>query len=179
MEQYIPKSVVLAEIERLRGLLPDANDCDYLQLEFARGQQDAFTDFEEFIRTLEVKEVDLDKSARHYLLHEHISPLNEVLHQADLKVEMQYHKDIEDAYKAGFELGLKAKGGQGMNRHELIEHWKEIAMAVFVAESKIIDEWAPRLRNAKANGDESVADEYLEAIAKEIIGNSNVNEKEE
>jgi hypothetical protein len=59
-----------------------------------------------------------------------------------------------------------------MNRHELIEHWKEIAMAVFVAESKIIDEWAQRLRNAKANGDENVADEYLEAIAKEIIGNS-------
>lgn len=66
-----------------------------------------------------------------------------------------------------------------MNRDELIAHWKEIAMAVFVAESKIIDEWAQRLRNAKVNGDESVADEYLEAIANEIIGNSNVNEKEE
>ena len=59
---------------------------------------------------LETKGVDLNESARYYLLHEHISPLNEVLHQADLKVEMQYHKDIEDAYKAGFELGLKAKG---------------------------------------------------------------------
>ena len=67
----------------------------------------------DFIDTLEVKkEVDLDESARHYLLHEHISPLNEVLHQADLKVEMQYHKDIEDAYKAGFELGLNAKKGE-------------------------------------------------------------------
>ena len=58
---------------------------------------------------VEVKEVDLDESARHYLLHEHISPLNEVLHQADIKVEMQYHKDIEDAYKSGFELGLKTQ----------------------------------------------------------------------
>lgn len=66
-----------------------------------------------------------------------------------------------------------------MNRKELIEHWKEIAMAVFVAESKIIDKWAPRLRSAKENGDENIADEYLEAIAKEIIGNSNVNENEE
>lgn len=64
-----------------------------------------------------------------------------------------------------------------MNMDELIEHWKDIAMAVFVAESKIIGEWAPRLRSAKANGDESVADEYLEAIAKEIIGNSNVKEE--
>lgn len=59
MEKYISKSAVVAEIERLRDLLPNANDCDYLQLEFARGQQDAYTDFEEFIRTLEVKEVDL------------------------------------------------------------------------------------------------------------------------
>ena len=57
----------------------------------------------------EVKEVDLDESARHYLLYEHVSPLNKVLHQADLKVEMQYHKDIEGAYKAGFELGIKAQ----------------------------------------------------------------------
>jgi hypothetical protein len=61
----------------------------------------------EHLNTLEVKEVDLDESTRHYLLHEHISPLNEVLHQADLKVEMQYHKDIENAFKAVFELGLK------------------------------------------------------------------------
>ena len=58
MANLIDKAAVLAEIERLRALLPDANDCDCLQLEFARGQQDAFTDFEVFIRTLEVKEVD-------------------------------------------------------------------------------------------------------------------------
>lgn len=60
MANLIDKAAVLAEIERLRALLPDANDCDCLQLEFARGQQDAFTDFEVFIRTLEVKEVDLE-----------------------------------------------------------------------------------------------------------------------
>lgn len=56
--------------------------------------------------TLEVKEVDLDESARNYLLHEHVSPLNEIFHQADLKAEMQYHKDIENAFKAGYELGM-------------------------------------------------------------------------
>lgn len=66
-----------------------------------------------------------------------------------------------------------------MNRDELIEHWKEIVKAVFIAESKIIDKWAQRLRSAKEKGDENIADEYLEAIATEIIGNSNVNEKEE
>lgn len=46
---------------------------------------------------------DLEESARYYLLNTHTSPLNNILHQADLKVEMQYHKDIEDAYKAGAE----------------------------------------------------------------------------
>ena len=56
--------------------------------------------------TLEAKEVDLDESARNYLLHEHVSPLNEIFHQADLKAEMQYHKDIENAFKAGYELGM-------------------------------------------------------------------------
>ena len=44
---------------------------------------------------------DLEAAAKHYLLQEHISPLNDILHQADLKVEMQYHKDIENAFKAG------------------------------------------------------------------------------
>lgn len=59
-----------------------------------------------------------------------------------------------------------------MNRDELIEHWKEIAMAVFVAESKIIDKWKPRLRNVKEKGNGNIADEYLEEIATEIIDNS-------
>lgn len=62
-----------------------------------------------FIDTLEEKDVDLDDSATHYLLHKHTSPLSAIMHQADLKAEMQYHKDIKDAYKAGFELGLKTK----------------------------------------------------------------------
>ena len=60
--------------------------------------------------TIEAKKVDIETSTRHYLLNEHKSPLNEVFHQADLKVEMQYHADIENAFKAGFELGLKSKG---------------------------------------------------------------------
>lgn len=60
----------------------------------------------------EAEEVDLEKEARHYLLHEHSSPLNEIMHQADLNAEIQYHKDIENAYKAGFESGLKTQKGE-------------------------------------------------------------------
>ena len=108
MVQLIDKSALVAEIEKRYEYWREKefnshsieseirmSECQYLML---------------LLNTIETKEVDLDESARYYLLHEHISPLNEVLHQADLKVEMQYHKDIEDAYKAGFELGLKAKG---------------------------------------------------------------------
>lgn len=81
--------------------------------EHGKGRMEALEGIMDFIENVQpTKEVDLDESARHYLLHEHISPLNEVLHQVDLKVEMQYHKDIEDAYKAGFELGLKSKKGE-------------------------------------------------------------------
>lgn len=80
--------------------------------EFGKGKLEGLEGIVDFINTLEVKEIDLNEYARHYLLHEHISPLNEVLHQVNLRTEIQYHKDIEDAYKAGFELGLKAQKGE-------------------------------------------------------------------
>ena len=44
---------------------------------------------------------ELEKATRNYLLNEHISPLNDILHKCDLKMEMQYHTDIENAFKAG------------------------------------------------------------------------------
>lgn len=47
-------------------------------------------------------DVDLDKESMNYLLNEHKSPLNDIMHQVDLKTEMQYYKDIQDAFKAGF-----------------------------------------------------------------------------
>lgn len=55
-----------------------------------------------YIDTLEVKDVDLDKESMNYLLNEHKSPLTKVMHGVDLWTEMQYHKDIQDAFKAGF-----------------------------------------------------------------------------
>lgn len=60
-----------------------------------------------FINSIGTKEVDVDELSRKYLLHEHISPLTEIFHKADLKAEMQYHKDIENAYKAGFKEAMK------------------------------------------------------------------------
>ena len=48
------------------------------------------------------RDINLDKESMDYLLNEHKSPLNDIMHQVDLKTEMQYYKDIQDAFKAGF-----------------------------------------------------------------------------
>lgn len=65
------------------------------------------------------------------------------------------------------------------NRKELIERWKTIASAVFRAEDEIKAEWFPRLKQAKKENAAEVADAYLEAIATEIIDNSNLKFEDE
>ena len=65
------------------------------------------------------------------------------------------------------------------NRKELIKRWKTIASAVFWAENNIIANWRPRLEHAKKENAAEVADAYLEAIAKEIIDNSNMKFEDE
>ena len=59
-----------------------------------------------------------------------------------------------------------------MTKEEMIEHWMDIATAVFKAEDAIKDEWSPKLqasKNASAIVKEQMADAYLRAIATEII----------
>lgn len=65
------------------------------------------------------------------------------------------------------------------NRKELIARWKDIASAVFKAEDEIKDEWFPRLKQATKENAAEVADAYLEAIATEIIDNSNMKFEDE
>ena len=65
------------------------------------------------------------------------------------------------------------------NRKELIERWKTIASSVFWAENNIISDWRPRLESATKENVAEVADAYLEAIAKEIINNSNMKFEDE
>jgi len=64
-------------------------------------------------------------------------------------------------------------------RKELIERWKTIASAVFKAEDEIKAEWFPRLKQATKENAAEVADAYLEAIATEIIDNSNLKFEDE
>ena len=65
------------------------------------------------------------------------------------------------------------------NRKELIKRWKTIASAVFWAENNIIANWRPRLEQAREDNASEVADAYLEAIATEIIDNSNMKFEDE
>ena len=104
--KLIDKSALVVEIKRLLK-------CDKLyKSEDVETRNSVLEFILSFLDTLEVKEVDLGKETTHYLLYEHRSPLNEIMHRADLKSEMQYCKDIENAFKAGFKLGLKAQKGE-------------------------------------------------------------------
>lgn len=66
-----------------------------------------------------------------------------------------------------------------MERVTIIKRWKMIASAVFKAENNIINEWRPRLEQAKKENASEVADAYLEAIAKEIIDNCQIKFEDE
>ena len=61
------------------------------------------------------------------------------------------------------------------SRAELIDRWKWIAWSVFKAEDVLLPQWRERLREAKtldAEGGSRVCDEYLQAIAEEIVSKS-------
>lgn len=59
-----------------------------------------------------------------------------------------------------------------MDAKERVEHWKFIVRAVFAAEDSIKDKWKDILKATKNMSDEDkhkVADEYVTAVAKEIL----------
>ena len=70
-----------------------------------------------------------------------------------------------------------------MTKEEQIRHWMDIAAAVFKAEDAISKDWFPRLRAAKKDmpSDErrQLADNYLRAIATEIIENGGLTFEDE
>ena len=59
-----------------------------------------------------------------------------------------------------------------MTREQQIDHWAMIVSTVYRAEDNIKAEWLPRLQEAKNLDEplkEALADEYVRAIAAEII----------
>lgn len=98
MEQYIPKSVVLAEIKRLRKAHSGKHGCDEvgLNLEY----------LEDFLDTLEGKEVDLDKEIENILEKEKVF----VTENREVKYyngdSFNHIYELEFIAKHFFELGL-------------------------------------------------------------------------
>lgn len=69
-----------------------------------------------------------------------------------------------------------------MTKEEQIIHWMDIARAVFMAEDEISKEWFPKLRKAKdlpSDERRQLADDYLRAIATEIVENSGMTFEDE
>lgn len=89
MEEYILKSALIAEIEKL---LNDEFQCS--SYDEATGFQKDLNLIKSFINTLEVKEVELDKELSTYL---------EVVKATDEDI------DFVDFAKHFFELGIKAQ----------------------------------------------------------------------
>ena len=85
MEQYIPKSAVLAKIEKIRRIEITDNDVVY---------NGALDEIRHHIDTLEVKEVDLGKEIEKCLKQHNMLAVG--------------RKDFTDIAKRFFELGLKA-----------------------------------------------------------------------
>ena len=102
MEQYIPKTAVLAEIENLldKGKYHEEYDCAYRD-----GNNGALYALKGKLDTLKVKEVDLEKETDKWYNNE-----------ASKEFENVLYEDIEKCAKHFFELGMavnnKAQKGE-------------------------------------------------------------------
>ena len=108
MEQYIRKSAVIAEIERLKDQLLYGACSSQISMQ-TRCKEEAYNEVLSFLDTLEVKEVDLEKEIK-----EQIDKYYEICNK---KLEEMGEDDNDISFltldgfaKHFFELGLKAKG---------------------------------------------------------------------
>lgn len=94
--KLIDKSALVAEIDRLQETTMDKNR-NFLS-SYHEGVFDGLSMLENFLDTLEVKEVDLDAELEHYKAEQNI----------------KYEEDINmfEFAKHFFELGLKAQKGE-------------------------------------------------------------------
>lgn len=95
--KLIDKSALVAEIDKITKALYRQNPDEFGdETQFlAAAEIGTLNLIKDIIDTLEVNEVDLDGISRHYALNN--SPWDNCV------------DEIQDAYKAGFELGLKAQ----------------------------------------------------------------------
>ena len=99
MAQYIDKSALVAEIERLKTIYKDDENIRHV------AKYNVLVYILSFLNTLKVKEIDLEKEIESYYFH-----------QCDLSwckdlYSLTYIRDtLSKIAKHFFELGLKAKG---------------------------------------------------------------------
>ena len=98
MKQYIDKSALVAEIEKLQLCTMDEH-MNYYSAE-AQGEYNALSKLESFLDTLEVKEVDLDKEYKDFVEEDPV--YNKLINGIVGKAIAKHF----------FELGLKAQIGE-------------------------------------------------------------------
>jgi hypothetical protein len=98
MEQYIPKSALVAEIERKLKELSKRKHREQLQSDIV--EQMVYNEMLFFIDTLEVKEVDLEKEIKDYFNNQPIITRSK-------GVDYQLIPSNEDIAKHFFELGMQ------------------------------------------------------------------------
>ena len=97
MEQYIPKSVIVAEINRVLN--------SYHPTEITSGRY-ALASLRDFLDTLEVKEVDLEKEI--YDVEKRFGDIDEM---GGYRI-LIFDDEFRDVLHHFFELGLKAQKGE-------------------------------------------------------------------
>lgn len=118
MEQYIPKSALVAEIERrideLYDLLPDASKVENGSITMSEacntGKYTVLESFRRFINTIEVTEVNLEKSV------DVDSMVTEYLKQYEEAGQTPFAMNIiGSAYRKGLEDMFRLKAQKGDN----------------------------------------------------------------
>ena len=109
MEQYIPNSVVLAEIERLikkNELYLDGNVSDAVRYQKI-GAYSVLCDLRHFLDTLEVKEVDLEKEIqRQYNVHK--NPDNSIVKDCVIMTKDGFEYFAKHFFELGIAVNNKA-----------------------------------------------------------------------
>ena len=101
MEQYIPKSTLVAEIERIKSILGNPFCLNDTSKASWVARKDICEDLLSFIDSAKVKEVDLEKEIKKYSMELAMKENNG-----------DWLKDITATAKYFFELGLKAQKGE-------------------------------------------------------------------
>lgn len=107
MIKYIDKAAVVADIEgKKRKISPNA---DWHFDEYAEGYVDALKDILNFLDTLEVKEVDLEKELNDFIEEQKAWVKDDRIVEYNNGDSFNHIYDLEKIAEHFYELGLKAR----------------------------------------------------------------------